>query len=75
MLHTTYTQGNQGDFLLLMVGSQIVNLTPGPSFGYNLCVKLQMGHASPFYASKFHELSNDIRNFSIQWVLTLQSLS
>jgi len=39
MLHDTYTQGNQGDSRLLVVRSQIVNLTPGPSFGHNLCFK------------------------------------
>ncbi len=29
----------------------------------------------PFQTSKFQELSNDIKNFSIHWVLTLQLLS
>ncbi len=29
-----------------------------------------MGHASPFQTFKFQKLSNDIRNFLIQWVLT-----
>ncbi len=33
----TCTQGNQSDFKLLMVGSQISNLTPNLSFGHNLC--------------------------------------
>jgi hypothetical protein len=37
MWHATFTQGSQGDFRLLMVGSQIDNLTHDPSFGYNLC--------------------------------------
>ncbi len=37
--HITWTQGNWGDSWLLVVGSQIVNLTPGPSFGHNLCFK------------------------------------
>ncbi len=36
MLHTTCTKGNQGDSWLLVVGSQIANLTPDPSFGHNL---------------------------------------
>jgi hypothetical protein len=43
MLHTTCTQGNQGDSLLLVVESQIVNLTLGPSFGPNLCFKCPNG--------------------------------
>jgi hypothetical protein len=35
------------------------------------CVSdIQMGHASPLWTSPFQELSNDIRNSSIQWVLT-----
>jgi hypothetical protein len=29
-----------------------------------------MGHANPFYTFKFQKISNDIRNFSIHWVLT-----
>jgi hypothetical protein len=36
MSHTTCTQGNRVNFWLLVVGSQIVNLTPGPSFGHNV---------------------------------------
>jgi hypothetical protein len=39
MSHATCTQGNQFDFLLLMVESQTTNLTPGLSFGHNLCFK------------------------------------
>jgi hypothetical protein len=36
------------------------------------CVSgVQMGHASPFQTFMFQELSNDVRNISIQWVLTL----
>jgi len=39
MWHVTCTQGNQGDSRLLVVGSQIVNLTLDPFFCYNLCFK------------------------------------
>jgi hypothetical protein len=39
MLHATFTQVNQSDFLLLVVESQIGNLTPGPSLGHNLYFK------------------------------------
>jgi hypothetical protein len=35
MLHATYTQGNQVDPQFLVVGSQIVILISGPSFGHN----------------------------------------
>ncbi len=37
MWHTTCMQGSQGDYWLLVVESQIGNLTPSPSFGHNLC--------------------------------------
>jgi hypothetical protein len=43
MSHTTFTGGNRGNFQLLVVGSQIVNLTPGPSFGHNLCFRCSNG--------------------------------
>jgi hypothetical protein len=39
MSHTTFTQGNLGDSWFLVVGSQIANLTPTPSFGHNLCFR------------------------------------
>jgi hypothetical protein len=39
MLHTTYTQKNLIDSRLLMVRSEIANLTPDPSFGHNLCFR------------------------------------
>jgi hypothetical protein len=39
MWHATWTQGNRVDSRLLMVGSQIVNLNPGPSFDHNLCFR------------------------------------
>jgi hypothetical protein len=32
-------QGNQGNSRLLVVKSQFINLTFGPSFGHNLCLK------------------------------------
>jgi hypothetical protein len=43
MWHATCTQGNQCDAWLLMVGIQIVNLTPSPSFGHNLCFECPNG--------------------------------
>jgi hypothetical protein len=43
MCHATCTQGNRGDFWLLVVENQIGNLTPGPSFGHNLCFKYPNG--------------------------------
>jgi hypothetical protein len=47
MWHVTCTQGNQGDSPLLVVGSQIDNLTPGPSFGHNLCCNYPNGSCKP----------------------------
>jgi hypothetical protein len=47
MWHATCTQGNQGDSQLLVVGSQIANLTPNLSFGHNLCFKYPNGPCEP----------------------------
>ncbi len=47
MSHTTWTQGNQSDFWLLLVGSQTVNLTLNPSFDHNLCLKCPNGSCEP----------------------------
>jgi len=43
MWHATCMQGNQGDSWLLVVKSQINNLTFSPSFGHNLCFKYPNG--------------------------------
>jgi hypothetical protein len=47
MSHATWTWENWGDSWLLVVGNQIANLTPGPSFGYNLCFKCPNGSCEP----------------------------
>jgi hypothetical protein len=47
MLHATYTRGNRGDSWLLVVGSQIANLTFGFCFGHNLCFKYPNGSCEP----------------------------
>jgi len=47
MSHATCTQVNRGNFRLLVVRSQIANLTPGPSFGHNLCFKCSNGWCKP----------------------------
>jgi hypothetical protein len=39
MLHAICTHGNRVDIWLLVVGSQIANLIPDPSFGHNLCCR------------------------------------
>jgi len=43
MLHAICTHRNWVGSRLLMVGSQIANLTPNPSFGHNLCFKCWNG--------------------------------
>ncbi len=43
ILHVAYTPGNRVDSRLLMVGSQIVSLTPDLSFDHNLCFKCTNG--------------------------------
>jgi hypothetical protein len=70
MWHVTFMQVNQGNFWLLMVGNQIANLPFDPSFGHNLCFKYPYGSYEPISTSTFQELSNNIRNSSIQWFLT-----
>jgi hypothetical protein len=65
MLHATCTQGNQGDSWLLVVESQIVNLIPGPSFGYNLCFKCPNGSCKPIldiYVSKDFQWYKELLN-------------
>jgi len=47
MSHATCTQGNWVDSRLLVVGGQIANLTPGHSFGHNLCFKCSNGSCKP----------------------------
>jgi len=47
MWHATFMQGNQGDSRLLMVKSQFGNLTPGLSFGHNLCFQCPHGSCKP----------------------------
>jgi len=68
MLHTTCMQGNRDDSRLLVVGSQIWLLAF--LLAITCVLGVQMGHANPFQTSTFQELSNDIRNISIQCVLT-----
>jgi hypothetical protein len=75
MWHTTCTQGIQGDSQLLVVESQIVNSTPDLSFADNFCFNHPNGSCEPILEIYILRVSNDIRNFTIQWVLPLQSLS
>jgi hypothetical protein len=47
MSHVTYTQGNQVNSWLLVVGSQTANLTFDLSFGHNLCFRCPNGSCDP----------------------------
>jgi hypothetical protein len=76
MSRTTCMQGNQGDSWLLMVESQIANLIPSPSFGYNLCAKCPNGSCEPileiyilrafqWYKELFNPMGFDPCNYSL----------
>ncbi len=75
--HTTCTRANQGDSRLLMIGSQIGNLTPDPSFGHNLCFRYPNGLCEPildiyiprafqWYKELFNPMSFDPCNRSLK---------
>ncbi len=73
MVHATYTQGNWGDSWLLVVRSQIGNLTIDLSFGHNLCFKYLNRSCEPtldiyvprdfqWYKELFNPMSVDLCN-------------
>jgi hypothetical protein len=65
MWHITCTQKNQGDFWLLVVGSQIVDLIPNLYFGHNLCFKYPNGSYEPIldiYVSRAFQWYNKLYN-------------
>jgi hypothetical protein len=47
MLHTLCSQVNWVDSGLFLIGSQIGNLTPDPSFGHNLCFRCPNEQCEP----------------------------
>jgi hypothetical protein len=47
MSHAICTHGNLVDSRLLVVGSQIANLTPDPSFDHNLCFRYRNEQCEP----------------------------
>jgi len=63
MVHTTCTQGNEGNSRLLVVGIKLPIWFPTLHLAITYVLNTQMGHASPFYTSMFHELFNDVKNF------------
>jgi hypothetical protein len=77
MSHATWTQGNQGDSWILMVGSQIANSILDPSFGHNLCFKcpnescepvldIYVSRAFQWYKELFNPMGFDSWNFSLK---------
>jgi hypothetical protein len=77
MWHATCMQGNQGDSWLLVVGSQIANLTLDPSFGHNLCFNYPNGSCEPilniyfprnfqWYKGRFNPIGFDPCNCSLK---------
>jgi hypothetical protein len=68
--HSTCTHRDWVDSWLLVVGSQIVSLTPDPSFNHNVFLDVQMAHARPFRTFTLQDLSNSIKNTSMRGVLT-----
>ncbi len=47
MSHSLCSRVNRVDFRLFLVGSQTDNLTPGPSFGHNLCFRYSNEQCDP----------------------------
>jgi hypothetical protein len=80
--HAICMQGNWGDSWLLVVGSQIVNLTPDLSFSHNLCLQCPNGSyepildiysskAFPWYKKLFNQMGFDTYNCSLKiWEFT-----
>jgi hypothetical protein len=77
MLYDTCTQGNGGDSQLLVVGGQIANLIPGPSFSHNLCFKCSNGSCElildifvprdfQWYRELFNPMGFDPWNYSLK---------
>jgi len=65
MLHATFTRGNRGDSWLLVIKSQIGNLTRDPSFGHNLCLKCPNGSCKPIldiYVLRSFQWYNELFN-------------
>jgi len=69
--HFQFRGQKEVDSWLLVVGSQIANLTLGPSFAHNLGADVQMTNARPFSISTLQGLSNDTKNTSMRSVLGL----
>ncbi len=76
-LHVTFTQVNQNDFWLLIVGNQIDNLITNPFFSHNICFKYPNESCEPhldIYVSKafqwykifLRRMSFDLYNYPLK---------
>jgi hypothetical protein len=73
MSQATCIWGNWGKFWLLMVGSQIGNLTLGLSFGHNLCLKCPNGSCEPILDMYIPRAFQGILQSNGFWPLQSQS--
>jgi len=75
MSHVIYMQGNRLNSQLLIVGSQTTNLTPGPSFGHNLCFRCPNGRCEPilniYIPRSFHWYKELLKPFSLTLAIAL----
>ncbi len=78
MWHVIFSQVNRVDSWLFLVGSQIDILTPGPTFGHNLCFKCPNEQCEPildiyvlrafqWYKERHKLLSFDSSNWSLKF--------
>jgi hypothetical protein len=76
--HVVCRQVNRVDSRIFLVGSQIGNLTPGPSFGHNLCFRCPNEQFEPildiyvlkafqWYKENYKPLSFDSSNCSLKF--------
>ncbi len=68
--HVICTHVFQGDFWLLGSWVKLALWLTTLLLTITCVLSTQMGHASPFKTSMFQEISNGLRNFLMQWVLT-----
>jgi hypothetical protein len=68
--HFTCTHWDRVDSRLLVVRNQTASLTPDLSFDHNLCCKCPNGSCEAILTFTLQDLSNNIKNTSMQGVLT-----
>ncbi len=62
MLHFVSGRWEEVDSQLLVVGSQIANLTPALLLPITWAVDVQMAHARPFWTFTLQDIFNDIKS-------------